>query len=100
MKIDFKNPTIKNTAHTLIFYLSAIILFFLLNCATPSGPDSIGFGFFVLILLPFFSLAFFLVNLNKSYKNDRSYRFSTLIHFIVLIAYLLFFGLCYSDFFE
>jgi len=88
MKIDFKNPTVKSISLTLLFYLSIGILFPLLNYLLPGDMCNPGFGFMLIVLLPFLSFILFLVNFKKTYDGNKANKFSSIIHFAVFIVCL------------
>ena len=89
MKIDFKNPTIKSTALTLLFYVSSVLLSILLSYNSHPGPCSPPPGFIVIIFLPFISFILLLVNFNKIKQGDKTKKYSAWIHFIVVLIFLL-----------
>ncbi len=87
MKIDFKNPTSKNTILTLLFYLSVIIVVAILNQYSPSGPCNPGLGILLLIFVLFLMTPIlFVINFNKTRRGDKTNRYSALIHFIISIS--------------
>ncbi len=85
MKIDFNNPTIKSISLTIIFYLSIGILIPFLNYSLPGDMCNPGFGFMLIVLLPFLSFILFVINFKKTYDGNKANKFSSIIHFAVFI---------------
>ena len=90
MKIDFKNSLTRKTSLTLLFYIFAALIIFLLNKATPSGPCTPGLGILAFMLLPFISSLLLVRNFIKTYKGDKTNKFSLLIHFLFIIGFVVY----------
>ena len=90
MKIDFKNTLTRKTGLTILFYVSAASLIFILDKATPSGPCTPGLGILAFMLLPFISSFLLISNFVKTYKGDKTNKFSLLIHFLFLIGFVIY----------
>ena len=90
MKIDFRNPILKKVGLTLFFYFVYGIAIYLLEKVMPSGAHTPGLGLLAFILLPIVSLVLFIINLSKTYKGDKAYKFSALVHLLFIIGFLIF----------
>ena len=90
MKINFQNTKTQKASLTILFYVSAALIIFLLDIATPSGPCTPGLGILSFMLLPFISSVLLFKNFKKTYKGDKNNKLPLLIHFLFLVGFVIY----------
>lgn len=93
MKLDIIKLWTKPVFKTGLFYLLAGLAIYFLDNIAPSGPCTPGPGIFALILLPLISGILFAINFVKRYKGQKEFGYSALIHFVVIVAFVIYFKL-------
>jgi hypothetical protein len=91
LKIDFQNPGVKKVRLTIIFYLIALLLFFLLEEIEPTGPCTPGLGIIGLIFLPYLSLVLFVINFIMVFRGKIENKYSAIIHLVVGLSLIILF---------
>lgn len=89
MKIDFTDPATKAISKTILFYVVALIILFILEKAMPSGPCAPGLGMLGFMALPFISAILLFLNVVKFFSGNRSSKIPGLIHLLFIIGYIL-----------
>jgi hypothetical protein len=82
------DPKYKNGLLTFIFYCIYFLVAYILWLVLPSGVCAPGPNAILILVLPFVSGIFTVINLVKVYFN-YNLVFSLLIHFLVLLTFLL-----------
>ncbi len=90
MKIQIAKLWTKPIFKTILFYLIAGLTICFLENITPSGPCTPGLGILAFLLLPFVSGILFAINFIKRYKGQREFGYSALIHFFVIVAFVIY----------
>ncbi len=90
MKINIKNPLIDNACVTILFYVLLAGLSYALEFFFPSARCAAGPGMLLLLGLPFISGLLLILNGIKFFRGNASVKISLLIHFLVLLFFLIY----------
>ena len=81
------NLNMRKYITTLIFYVVAFAVVYVLNWLSPGAHDGgIGFGGLALILLVFASIALIGISIYKGIKKSKDYFILAAIHFLILLG--------------
>ena len=74
---------------TLIFYISAAGIIFILNKISPNQQDGgLGFGALAILVFTIIVIGLFLFNIYKGFSVNKEFFIIAGIHFLVLVGYL------------
>jgi hypothetical protein len=88
--LKIENLSIKNGLLTITLYVLLLIVSFLLEKVSPSGPCIPGLGGAILLGLPFITGFLLIINLIKLFRGNETVKFSLLIHFLLLLFLLIY----------
>jgi hypothetical protein len=93
LKLDFKNPLIRKTSLTVIFYLCSWLIIYGLSEAYPSGPCVPGLGVLAFVLLPVIAFILLGYNFYQTMEGKKENKLSMFIHLVFVILFVLYFKL-------
>lgn len=97
MKINITKLWTRPIFKTVLFYIIAGLAIYFLENIVPSGPCTPGLGILALLLLPFISGILFAVNFVKRYKGQKEFGYSALMHFVVIVAFVIYLKLVWQQ---